>query len=330
MASRAPTTSGVDIADLLDFLRSMLWGCWRFRWHAVGFAWALCLAGWAVVALLPDVHRASARVYVDTQNALRPLLANLTVNSDVMTDVTLMERAMLSRPNLEQLARDTDLDLGAIDKSQFDGLIAGLRASIRLERDGANIVRISYEHRDSDKALVVVTALLNSFIEGSLGENRTDSSAAEKFLVEKLGDYERRLTEAEAKLADFKRRNVGLMPGEDADYFARLQTESTRLQELDSRLRSARNRRAELQRQLEGEEPVFGLVPADEKAGLAAAPQDRQIAQFEQELASLRLKYTESHPGIVQIKKTIADLKAEKKRLCSPAPPVAGPIRRSI
>lgn len=301
-----------DLSELADFLRGMLWGCWRFRWLAIGAAWALCVVGWLIVELMPDIYAASTRVYVDTQSTLRPLLQGLAVNSDVLTDVNMMERAIVSRPNLERLARDTDLDIQAKDQAAFESLINRLRASIHLERDGKDIVKISYENRDPRKALSVVTSLLNNFIEGSLGENRTDSSAAEKFLVDKLKDYEVRLNEAEAKLAEFKRKNVGLMPGEGSDYYSSLQVEQGKLQDIESKLRVARNRRAELQRQLEGEEPVFGLVPADEKSQLATSPQDRQIAQLEQKLAELQLKYTDTYPDIVQIKRTLAELRAQK------------------
>lgn len=304
--------NGLDMAEMFDSLRGMLWGCWRYRWPAIAVAWAICVAGWIVVMLIPDVHRASTRVYVDTQSTLRPLLQGLAVNSDVLNDVGMMERAIMSRPNLERLARDADMDILAKDQSSFDGLISQLQSSIKLTRDGKNIVQISYENSDPRKAMAVVTALLNNFIEGSLGENRSDSSAAEKFLVEKLKDYETRLNDAEAKLADFKRRNVGVMPEEGADYYDRLQAESGKLQLIDGKLRVARQRRAELMRQLEGEEPVFGLVPADDKANLAVTSQDRQIADFEAKLSELRLKYTNTHPDIVQIQKTIDDLRKEK------------------
>ncbi|MCC7489906.1 MAG: hypothetical protein IT485_09730 [Gammaproteobacteria bacterium] len=309
--SKAP--QAIDLSELVDFLKGVLWGCWRFRWPAVAVAWGLSLAGWLLVSLLPDVHQASTRVYVETQSALRPLLQGLAVNTDMMSDVAMMERAIMSRPNLERLARETDLDIQAKDKAAFDQLIGQLQASIKLERDGNNIVRISYQNNDPRKALTVVTALLNNFIEGSLGKNRSDSSSAEKFLVDKLKDYERRLNEAEQQLADFKRKNVGLLPGEGSDYYGRMQGEVSKLQAIEGRLRVARNRKAELQRQLEGEEPVFGLVPADEKSNLLNAPQDRQIAQFEQQLAELRLKYTETHPDIVRIKQMLAELRAEKE-----------------
>lgn len=303
----------LDLSEVADLARGTLWGCWRFRWRSVGLAWGVAVVGWIIVALIPDVHQASARVYVDMQNSLRPLLEGLAVNSDVMSEVNMMERAIMSRPNLERLARETDMDIDAKDRVELDRLIEQLQASIKTQRDGNNIIRISYENNDRDRALAVVTSLLNMFVEGSLGKARQDSSSAEEFLLQQISDYERRLNEAESRLADFKRKNVGLMPDAQADYYGRLQQSLARLQETEGKLRVARNRRAELERQVEGEEPVFGLVPADPKTNLLTTPQDRQIAQFEQQLAELRLKYTETYPGIVEIKRTIEALRAEKE-----------------
>jgi polysaccharide chain length determinant protein (PEP-CTERM system associated) len=308
-----------DIPELLDYLYGILWGCWRFRWPGIALAWVVCVLGWALVLVIPDVYRASTRVYVDTQSALRPLLEGLAVNTDVLSDVGMMERAILSRPNLERLARDVDMDIEAKSQAAFDALITKLQASITLRRDGHNVIEIGYENNDPAKALAVVTSLLNNLIEGSLGENRSDSTAAEKFLLEQLKAYELRLNEAEARLAEFKRRNVGVMPEEGADYYERLQVESGRLQLIEGKLRMTRNRRAELQRQLEGEEPVFGLLQPETSANSAISTQDRQIAEFEQQLAELRLRYTDTHPDIVQINATLAELRAEKEAAAAKA-----------
>ena len=44
------------------------------------------------------------------------------------------------------------------------------------------------------------------FIENSLNDKREDSSGAQSFLDEQINDYERRLIEAEDRLARFKQR----------------------------------------------------------------------------------------------------------------------------
>ncbi len=314
MAQPSTHFPSFDLAATLEDLRSVFFGCWRFRWHAIALAWGLSLAGWASVALMPDVYRASARVYVDTQGTLRPLLQGLAVNADVMAEVAMMERAVKSRPNLERVLHEADPDIQAQDARSFEALVTRLATAIKVERDSSNVVRISYDNADPRMALAVVTGILNSFVEGLLGDSRADSSLAEEFLVDKLKEYETRLNEAENRLAEFKRKNVGLMPGQNsAGYYDNLQTELTVLQGIEGKLRVARNRRAELQRQLEGEEPVFGLVPLDSKGAPATSPQERQIAQFEQQLANLRLKYTDTHPEVVAIRKTLEELRAEKE-----------------
>lgn len=290
----------------------MLLGCWRFRWQAVATAWAVGVLGWALVFTLPDVYTASARVYVDTQSSLRPLLQGLAVDSDVMVRVNLMTRALLSQPSLEQLAREADLDLQVKDKAQMEALVQRLQAGIKITREGNDIVAIAFDHNDRQKALKVVTTLVNRFIEGSLGEARSDSTVAQQFLLDKLKEYEAKLNESENRLADFKRRNVGLMPGDDQDYYGRLQQEIGKLEALNASINVARNRRDELQRQIEGEEPVFGLIAPENQAGSPVSSLDGQIAEFEKQIAELRLKYTDSHPDIVQLKNLIAELQAKK------------------
>src|SRR5215470_3934546 len=78
---------------------------WRYRWAAAGSAWIIALAGWAAVYVAPDRYEASARVYVNTQSVLRPLLAGLTVQPNVDQMVAMMSRTLISRPNLEKIIR---------------------------------------------------------------------------------------------------------------------------------------------------------------------------------------------------------------------------------
>ncbi len=71
-------------------------------------AWLVCVIGWGVVLKMPDQYSASARVHVDTQSMLRPLLRGLATQANVGREVKLITRTMLSRPNMEKLARIQD------------------------------------------------------------------------------------------------------------------------------------------------------------------------------------------------------------------------------
>ena len=63
--------------ELADQLISILKATWRYRWFAMAIAWLIAAAGWIIVERMPDRYEAWARVYVDTQSMLNPLLSGL-------------------------------------------------------------------------------------------------------------------------------------------------------------------------------------------------------------------------------------------------------------
>jgi len=120
--------------ELLDQLLSHVKGAWRFRWPAVAVAWAVALLGWASVYMLKDIYESRTQVYVDAESVLAPLLRGLAVQPDVMGQVEMMQTLMLSRPNLERVARETDLFLDAKTPEQQAAVISGLQSKITLEQ----------------------------------------------------------------------------------------------------------------------------------------------------------------------------------------------------
>jgi polysaccharide chain length determinant protein (PEP-CTERM system associated) len=306
------------ILQLLDEVR----GTWRFRWIALAAAWALCLIGWGFVFTLPDVYEASARVYVDSQTALGPLLRGLALDPNVESELSIVQKALLSRPQLETVARKTDLDLRAKTPEQMEALLTSLQARIGVVNDlrggrpGTDgLYRISFQDHSRQKTLEVVETLLNTFVEQTLGNKRTGQESAQRFLDDEIGELERRLTESENRLADFKKKNVGTMPGEGGDYFARLQTEMGGERQVRQQLSLAETRRAELQRQLSGEEPfLFGLDSTTQPAGGGEAGDiTARIQELEQRLEEMLLRYTEKHPEVVAVRSTIAELQKRQQ-----------------
>ena len=90
----------------------ILQALWRHRWLGVATAWLVCTAGWIGVAMVPTKYESSARVYLNADPLLTPLLRGLAADTDPGRHLDFMQRTLLSRPNLEQLVRLTDLDIG--------------------------------------------------------------------------------------------------------------------------------------------------------------------------------------------------------------------------
>jgi polysaccharide chain length determinant protein (PEP-CTERM system associated) len=302
----------VLIIKVLDEVR----GSWRFRWLGLAAAWLFCIAGWAYVFAMPNIFESKARVYVDSQTALGPLLRGLALDPNVESELSVVRQALLSQPNLEAVARKTDLDLRAKTPEAREVLLRSLQERIVVttevrSRTSATdgLYAISFQDFSREKALAVVDTLLNTFVEDTLGSKRTGQESAQRFLDDEIGDLERRLTESETRLADFKKRNVGTMPGDGGDYFARLQTEMSGLADVRKSVSLAESRRGELERQLSGEDPfLFGLDQTSAPASAEAGDVTFRIQEMEARLEEMLLRYTEKHPEVIAMRTTIDEL----------------------
>lgn len=297
------------IEQIFDYLR----GIWRNRWYALGCAWVVCVAGWGVVFLLPDQYQASARVFVDTQSILRPLLQGLTVEVNPDTQVGLVARTLLSRPNLEQIAQTAGLDVQAQDPVAADRLLNRLWERINLVgagRENPNLYSITFEDRDPPLAKKVVETVVAVFAEKLVGDTREDSDAAQRFLEEQISEYEARLREAENRLKEFKLKNAGRMPSEGQTYNTRLQQAATDLSAVRLELTQAENRRDSLRRQIN--EALQQQLRGDGE--VVALPIDQRIQTLEQNLDELLIRFTEKHPDVSILRQTIADLKKQREQ----------------
>ena len=295
------------IADILSHVRGM----WRYRWQLVIVAWLIALPGWAFVYKMPNVYEASAQVSVDTNSLLPSLTQGLTAGENIVDEVDLVGRAMLTRPNLTEVAQQTDLDLRAETPQEMEELITGLQRNVRVSGGLDKVFTISFQDNDREKAIEVVAALLNTFVESSLGAQGDDSDMTERAIKSEIDDHEKRLLKAEADLADFKKRNLGYMPDEGDDYYTRLQAALGDVADTERQLRDLRQRRDEIARQLEGEEPIFGLMPSTPAQAAAGCSKAASIAQLQSELSDMQVDFTDKHPRILMLKDTITELNAE-------------------
>jgi len=301
----------MDLQQLLSELLDHARGMWRFRWHALAVAWIVAIPGWSAVYRMPDVYEASAKVMVDTNSLLPALTQGLAASENLIDEVGLVSRALLTRPNLAEVARKTDLDLRAETPLEFENLVTRLQKQIKVAGGSDNVFKITFQDYDREKSAEVVATVLDTFVESSLGAQGDDSEMTERALTLEIEDHEQRLIRAESDLANFKRENLGYMPGDGADYYTRLQSALSAVEETERQIRLVRNRRDEVARQLEGEEPVFGLMPSSPAQAAAGCSKAGTIAGLENQLSALLVDFTEKHPRAVMLQETITSLKAE-------------------
>ena len=298
--------------ELLRQLLNTLRGMWHRRWIGLAAAWIAAVVGIAVAYRIPERYEASARVFVDTQTLLKPLMAGLSIQPNVDEQVLLISRTLISRPNVDKLVRMADLDLATQSRSSREDLIDSVMKAIQLQGDvKTNLYTISYKDSNPEQARKVVQSLLSIFVESSLGDKRQDTRAAVKFLDDQIKQYEVSLKAAEDRLKDFRLKYLGVAQG-NQDYFGKLAKLSDDIEAARLELRAAEQSRDAYKRELAGEAPV--LQPEGSRIQAAVPEIDARIAAQKTQLDSLLQKYTEQHPDVVGTKRVIKELEEQRAK----------------
>jgi polysaccharide chain length determinant protein (PEP-CTERM system associated) len=299
------------MAELTALTLNFLKALGKYRWHAVIITWIVALCGWAVVLKLPNQYEASARVYVDTQSILRPLLSGMTLMPNLEQQVIFMRRTLISRPNVERVMMMVDLDVKAADPKEREEMVTKLMSDIRMggtERD--DIYTISYTSPDPRLGKEVVQAFLTIFVEGSYGGKKLDSDKAVQFIDDQIRNYEEKLITAENKLKEFKIRNMGMLPSEGADFASRMNGGDEALNQARLELAEAEQARNVIRRQISGTPAAPGerALPA-----LVDPELESRIATVTKNLDALRMQFTEQHPDIIANRRLLEQLQARKE-----------------
>lgn len=311
--------------DLVNQIAAALRGMWKFRWPGLIAAWIVAVLAVVVVWRIPDQYEATARIYVDTDSILKPLMSGLAVQPNVEQQISMLSRTLISRPNLEKLIRMADLDLKNQSKADQEALVERLQKDIKLQTAGGlNLYSMSYRDTEPEKAKRVVQSLVSIFVESGLGASRKDTDSAKTFLAEQIKQFEAKLEESEARMKEFRLRNIEASGADGRDISTRLAEVSSQYESARLLLREAERARDAAKRQLaeaRGQAPSSALPDLLAGAGgsnaslpVATPEIDARIDAQKRTLDTLLQRYTDKHPDVVGTRRLIADLEEQRKR----------------
>jgi polysaccharide chain length determinant protein (PEP-CTERM system associated) len=297
----------VDQARLL--LSQYLRAAWRRRWVGVLIAWLVCGIGWFAVYAIPNQYESAARLFVDADAVLTPLLHGLAVDSAPTTQLEILQRTLLSRPNLEKLISKTDLDLTLNSPSDRERLLTRLSNEIKVIPQTKNLFTITYRDQSPKLAHDVVLTLLTIFVESATGGSRTDMENARHFLERQIQSYEQQLRAAERRRADFRGRYIEILPADNNPNVPALEGARIQAQDLDGKLQDALRSRETLRQEVENTPPML-VVESGGPNGISAKS---KLQDAEDQLRVLLLKDTDQHPDVIAQRKLIEALKNAPK-----------------
>ena len=297
------------MAGLYDEILIALHGVWNRRWLALAVAWGICMAGWLVVALIPNSYESKARVYVQTQSILPGKIGITPVEQQ--KDLDRVRQTLASASNLEKVVRGTELAQTVGGDRDLAGKVAMLRENIKVvAQTDPNLFEISATVSDSSLseganarlAAQVVQKLIDIFEEENVAGDRDETRQSLTFLDAQIATRGKQLQAADQRRVEFEQKYMGLLPGAGS-IGERMNAARSELSSIDSQLVSAQSALAAMNGQLAGTPATI----AGTGGGGGGA-----LGSVQAEIAAAKARgWTDSHPDVIALRRQAAALRGQ-------------------
>jgi polysaccharide chain length determinant protein (PEP-CTERM system associated) len=247
-----------------------------------------------------------------------------TVTTRIEDRLNSITQQILSRTRLERVIQDFNLYEEQRRVGIMEDIVQQMSRDIHVQVVKGDAFRVSYVGREPRTVMKVTERLASLFIEENLRDREVLAEGTNQFLEAQLEDARRRLIEQEKKLETYRRQHAGELPEQLDSNLQAVQNTQFQLQSLMESLNRDRDRRLNLERQLE---EASAALPESVRA--ASAPTNdaqeprtaaAQLEQARAQLRSLEVRLKPEHPDIGILKRRIRELeqKAEAEALVAP------------
>ena len=298
-------------------LHSYLSGAWHYRWTGMVVAWMVCLVGWGVLLVVPNQFDAVAKIYIDTDTMMAPLLRGLTVTTDPDQQVSVMLNTLMTRPNVEQVVHLTSRPGTNFSSAEMARRVLDIQSNVSLIALGTkNLFEIHVTDKDPNRALTISQTLLSIFVDSNIGSKRKDFQGAQSFLDDKVAEYENLVRQAEERRAAFHRANLDVLSNTVTPDAARAQVEKVRqdVAAAEARVGSLRAQLSAIPKIIYVDTPgpliVSSATSNSDTIGRGGSVFQR-LAEAKQTLIDLKSQYTDDYPDVKEAQREVKELQSE-------------------
>ena len=126
--------------------------------------WVVALLGWTGVRMLPDRYVSTARIYADADAVLGMLLRGIAIDNSPAAQVEVLQRTLVSRPNLERIVDRSALSQRIADGADREKIIQALARDLRFGIQARNLFTVEYVDTDPRVAQDVVQHVVDLFL----------------------------------------------------------------------------------------------------------------------------------------------------------------------
>ena len=294
----------LTLDDYLAMVRRRLW------WIIVP-AVVVPLATYLYSLRLPDRYMSQTLILVEVQKVPESFVRPV-VTDDLNSRLATMQEQILSRTRLQPIIERFGLFKDGKSASMED-LVDQMRKSIMVTPIRSDIGRtgglpgfyVSFMADSPRLAQQVCAEITSMFMSENLKHREQAAQGTTDFLHSQLEDSKRSLDETDQKLAEFKLRYIGQLPGDEQSNFAMLTSLNSQLDAVTQALGRAQ------QDKTYAESMLSQQLEAWKAAQSSNSPQamEQQLAALQSKLLALEERYTSDFPDVVKTKNAIAMLK---------------------
>jgi polysaccharide chain length determinant protein (PEP-CTERM system associated) len=284
-------------------------------------------AGVLAAMVLPKKFMSQTMVLVESPTVSAKLVEPV-ITEDLSHRLSSMQEQILSNSRLQPIIEKLGLYPNLRGKAHMEDLVDRLRSSVKvtpLEPMAGTQNRqipgfyINVTFNNGQLAQQICTEITSMFLEQNARDRQMQTKDTTEFIQQRLEEAKKKLDDEDAKLAEFKRRNLGMLPEEEQTNLNLLTGMNTQLESNTQALSRAQQDKTFNESLLAQQEATF-----KQKNEGVANPEtvDQQLTALQDQLVSLEAKYTPEHPDVIKTQRAIEEL---KKRMEQQKPGVPQP-----
>jgi polysaccharide chain length determinant protein (PEP-CTERM system associated) len=306
----------MTIQDYLELLK-------RRFWLILSCALLFLGAGLTICFIVPPQYVSQTLVIVEQQkvpeNYVKPV-----VTEDLNARLASMREQILSRSRLEPIIERFNLFAG--NGISMDDRVDATRKAIQITpiASGANKMPgfyISFRIQNARTAQQVCSEITSLFVSESLHAREQSAEGTTAFLAQQVADAKRALDEQDAKLADFQRKYIGKLPGQEQSNLNTLQALMTRLDAATQSINRLQQDETFVQAVIS--QQTGDLQREDHASGVTAETDQAKLKALIAQKQELEGQYTPDHPDVQALSRKITDLQNEIAQNSAHPPPPA-------
>ena len=321
----------LDFDDYMDMIRR------NVRW-IVGPVFAGLVISTVVAYMMNDTFVSRAVIRIVPQQIPETLVQNASAQ-DISERINGMAQSILSRTTLQALITTYGLYKTELKSEPMQDVIEKMKnqdISIRPQvgvttvgGKGMTALDLSFQYRDRFLANKICGELVSKFMNAGATETMEGQINGNQFIRDEYDRTKRELDAFEQRLADYRAKHAGSLPEQMNANFQQMAAVEQRLNSLSDSAGRNSERRMSLEASLRITKDRIAAALAMPVTSIAKSERtseyDRQIADLEANIASLKDRYTDANPDLQAAQDRLAVLKKQRDDALKAVPKADAP-----